>query len=250
MYKIFSNNLYLSSINRKTLIALIIAAAAVFLAYRFNMSFDVDLTLLSIAIIFPLVFTIRSSFRRREKALEHLSQFRSAIKTLYYFVSSSSLSAEEKKEIEGVLEEVSEKTITHLKNHKNSIRDLDDQLNKVYHFISSNEAVLGKGLKVKIFRYLNDLHESVDNLNAILVHRTPISLKAYCKIFIYVFPVIYTPTIIHSLGIDTNHMIAYVLVLLTEFVLISLYNIQDDLEYPFDAKGLDDIKLDQFKMKR
>lgn len=229
---------------------MIIAVATVFFAYKFNISFNVDLTLLSIAIIFPLVFTIRSSFRRREKALEHLSQFRSAIKTLHYFVSSSSLPDEEKKEIETVLAEISMQTIAHLKNQKASMGDLDEQLDKVYRFIHSKEAILGKGLKVRVFRYMNDLHEAVDNLNAILVHRTPISLKAYCKVFIYVFPFIYTPTIIHSIGIDNNPSVAYLLVILTEFVLISLYNIQDDLEYPFDAKGLDDIKLDQFEINR
>ncbi|MFT6795274.1 MAG: hypothetical protein ACJART_000406, partial [Maribacter sp.] len=53
------------------------------------------MTLLSIAIIFPLVFTIRGSFRRREKALEHLSQYRSAMKTLSYFITTSNLKAEE-----------------------------------------------------------------------------------------------------------------------------------------------------------
>jgi len=29
--------------------------------------------------------------------------------------------------------------------------------------------------------------------------------------------------------------------------LISLYNIQDDMEYPFDRQGLDDIKLEEFR---
>jgi hypothetical protein len=45
-------------------------------------------------------------------------------------------------------------------------------------------------------------------------------------------------------------MAVYFVVVLTEFILISLYNIQDDLEYPFDEKGLDDIKLDHFKVLR
>ena len=47
-----------------------IAILTVFLSYWFEFSYDVDITLLSIAIVFPLVFTIRGSFRRREKALE------------------------------------------------------------------------------------------------------------------------------------------------------------------------------------
>jgi hypothetical protein len=39
-------------------------------------------------------------------------------------------------------------------------------------------------------------------------------------------------------------------VVLSEFILISLYNIQDQMEYPFDDEGLDDIQLMKFKFKR
>ena len=80
---------YLSIINRRTLIAIIISIITVYTAYALNRNFNVDLTLISIAMIFPLVFTIRGSFRRREKALEHLSQFRSDLKTVHYFILSS-----------------------------------------------------------------------------------------------------------------------------------------------------------------
>ena len=38
--------------------------------------------------------------------------------------------------------------------------------------------------------------------------------------------------------------------MLSEFILISLYNIQDQMEYPFDKDGLDDIRLDDFKINR
>ena len=95
-----------------------------------------------------------------------------------------------------------------------------------------------------------DLHEAIDNLNGIHVHRTPVSLKAYCEVFIYIFPLIYAPTIISEIGKNYNHIAVYFVVMLTEFILISLYNIQDDLEYPFDEKGLDDIKLNHFKVLR
>ena len=82
---------------------------------------------------------------------------------------------------------------------------------------------------------------------AIHTHRTPISLKAYCKVFIYIFPLIYTPTIINKIGLENPVWLTYFVVLLSEFILISLYNIQDDMEYPFDRQGLDDIKLEEFR---
>ena len=209
-----------------------------------------DLTLLSIAIIFPLVFTIRGSFRRREKALEHLSQFRSAMKTLFYFTSTSNLTVEEKNRLEQILKDIGEKTLERLKIQDEEIKDLDDEIEKVYDFILLKNGMISTKLKDRVFKYMNDLHEAIDNLNAIHVHRTPISLKAYCEIFIYIFPIIYTPTIIYNIGENYNHVAVYFVVILTEFILISLYNIQDHLEYPFDSKGLDDIKLDHFKIIR
>ncbi|SKB32760.1 hypothetical protein [Maribacter arcticus] len=229
---------------------MVISFASVFLCYHFEIFFKVDLTLLSIAIIFPLVFTIRGSFRRREKALEHLSQYRSAMKTLYYFITTSTLLEEEEVILKHLLENIEDKTLLHLKSQQSSIKDLDEEVDKVYEFIHSRRETIPKGLKDKLFKYLCDLHEAIDNLNGIHVHRTPVSLKAYCEVFIYIFPLIYAPTIISEIGKNYNHIAVYFVVMLTEFILISLYNIQDDLEYPFDEKGLDDIKLNHFKVLR
>ena len=228
-----------------------LSAATVYLAYRYNISYNVDLTLLSIAIIFPLVFTIRGSFRRREKALEHLSEFRSSIKTVKYFVlSSDDLTNEHKDKLKSILLEINTSTLDHLSRKTYAYKELDGIINKVYQFIADQNGVMPRSLRDKIFRFMKDLHESIENLHAIHSHRTPISLKAYCEIFIYIFPLIYAPTIIYNIGLETPVWITYFIVLLTEFILISLYNIQNQLEYPFDNVGMDDINLDSFKIER
>ena len=219
--------------------------------YKYSLSFNLDLTLLSIAIIFPLVFTIRGSFRRRENALEHLSEFRSALKTLhYFFMCQDKLTDAHKKEIEKILVEINTDTLTQLSNKDCSIKDLDHIVEKVYQFTLDKKEFVSKSLRDKVFRFLKDLHESIENVYAIHTHRTPISLKAYCEIFIYVFPLIYAPTIVYNIGSNNSSWIVYFIVLLTEFILISLYNIQNQLEYPFDNVGMDDINLDNFKIKR
>ncbi|RIA10359.1 hypothetical protein OE09_2214 [Flavobacteriaceae bacterium MAR_2010_72] len=219
--------------------------------YQFEINFELNLTLLSIAIIFPLVFTIRGSFRRREKALEHLSEFRSSIKTVnYFFMSHDSLSEKHKSEIQNILLEINIKTLVNLKSKDCDIKDIDSLVHKVYQFTLDNKSTMPKSLREKVFRFMKDLHESIENVYAIHTHRTPISLKAYCEIFIYIFPFIYAPTIIFSIGGNNPHWVTYFIVLLTEYILISLYNIQNQLEYPFDSIGLDDIKLDNFKIER
>lgn len=223
----------------------------IYVCYQYNIRFNLDLTLLSIAIIFPLVFTIRSSFRRREKALEHLSEFRSALKTLhYFFMSNNQLSETEQKEIQGILLEISTTTLSLLKSKNFDIKSLDDIVHKIYLFTLEKNGPITRTLRDKVFRYLMALHESIENVHAIHSHRTPISLKAYCEIFIYIFPVIYAPTIIFSIGDNSSQWVIYFIVLLTQFILISLYNIQNQLEYPFDDVGMDDINLDSFKIER
>jgi len=201
--------------------------------------------------IFPLVFTIRGSFRRREKALEHLSQFRSSLKTLYYYVvSNDKLSEDDKNEFYTVLLEISKTVLDHLGKDDYNTDHLDEVIQKVHEFMKEKDEFINDRLKNKIFRFMADLHESVENLHAINSHRTPISLRAYCKVFIYIFPLLYAPIIFNNVGFEEPQWIIYSIVLITEFILISLYNIQDKLEYPFDNDGLDDIKLDIFKLSR
>lgn len=201
--------------------------------------------------MFPLVFSIRGSFRRREKALEHLSQFRSSLKTLYYFMMcDAGLSREDKAEMKKILVEISSSAMDHLKQKDKPIKDLDDTINKVQIFVTEHDAQIGKKIRDRIFRFMNKLHESMENLNAINIHRTPQSLKAYCQIFLYIFPFIYAPVIVNNVGTSFPHFVPYSIVLLTAFILISLFNIQDQLEYPFDDYGLDDINLDAFKFER
>ena len=86
---------YLVILNFRTFIALLISFIIPFISYRLNVSYDIDLTLISIAIIFPLVFTIRGAFRRREKALEHLSLFRASLETVKNLILSSKLETED-----------------------------------------------------------------------------------------------------------------------------------------------------------
>jgi hypothetical protein len=249
--KIKQMNKYLVVLNYRTLIALGIAGVTLWLSYIFNFSYNIDLTLLSIAIIFPLVFNIRGSFKRRERALEYLSQFRSALLTLnYYFNNSPKLPEDDKSEITNTLLEISNELTVHLGKSDYDTKDIDDRVQKVFNFIMDKDEFIPTRYKVRIIRFLNDLHESIENLHAIHVHRTIVSLKAYCEYSIYVFPLIYVPVIIYHVGMDTSKWVAFFTVIFTEFILISLFNIQDQMEYPFDKVGMDDIKLETFKFDR
>ena len=60
---------------------------------------------------------------------------------------------------------------------------------------------------------------------------------------IWVF--VFIPTLINDLA-SGNSWIVYALSIIHGFILISLYNVQDHIENPFDQIGLDDIKLEEF----
>ena len=47
---------------------MIISILVPVVCYEYEVIYDIDLTLISIAIIFPLVFAIRGAFRRRESS--------------------------------------------------------------------------------------------------------------------------------------------------------------------------------------
>ena len=72
-------NAILSTLNYRVLIVLI-ETIAVFVIYKiFNVNVDVDFFIFSIAIVFPLVFSITSAYQRRQDSIMLFSEFRNKI---------------------------------------------------------------------------------------------------------------------------------------------------------------------------
>lgn len=239
---------YLQIINIRTFQVLLICLAISFLVIQYKVKYNYDLTVLSIAIIFPLVFTIRAAFRRREKALEHLSRFKASMLIVHYcFQRSKKLTEEKKWVIRNMLVQISDSLVTKLSRHSNDQTELRANLAAAFQFIQDHKEEISTSEAMKIFRFMKDVHTTIENLIAIDTHRTPISLRAYCQVFIYFFPVIYTPTLLHRLEHNSPDWVVYTLSMITGFILISLFNVQDEMEHPFDQQGLDDIRLSEFK---
>ncbi len=245
-------NKYLSILNGRTFFAIGISLIVSYATMAHQFQYNYDLALISIAIIFPLVFTIRSAFRRREKALEYLSCFKAGLITVdNCFQESKKLDQDKKTEIQLIIKTIPALMVDYLGPKTCSQDKLNEEVQKVFHFIKQNNEQIGSGTAIKIFRFMKDVHESISNIVAVNNHRTPISIRAYCLIFIYIYPIIYTPALYNKLhdGISLNESwIVYILSAISTFILISLYNVQDQMENPFDQKGLDDIRLNDFKV--
>jgi hypothetical protein len=241
---------YLQIINIRTFTVLFICLVTSFSVIQYEIKYNFDLTIISIAIIFPLVFTIRAAFRRREKAMDYLSRFKASLLIVARcFERCKKLPEDKQVYIQGVLRDVSDSLLAFFSDGKHDQAPLRANLRLVSGFLMANREEIGSGEAFKILRFMKDVHNSVEGTIAIYTHHTPVSLRAYCLIFIYVFPFIYAPALLHRLEEGTPDWVVYGLSCVTGFILISLYNVQDQMENPFDDKGLDDIKVKSFGME-
>ena len=91
-------------------------------------------------------------------------------------------------------------------------------------------------------QYLGKMLIDFENMKHIYQYRTPVTLRAYSTVFIYLLPIIYGPYFANMAQNFPDILIFLMPVLLT-IILVSLDNIQEQLENPFDLIGEDDIKM-------
>ncbi len=262
-----SLKVYISVINYRTLIAVLLAFIATWVSYQYKLIYNLDLTLISVAVVFPLVFTLGSAFQRREKALEHLGRAKGALAAIKYSFSFARRVSEEDKQ--GIYEEINNvktELIQFLYSDSDDKELLNNAIGKIQGFIIAQRENMGRSLALRVYRLMRDVIMGVENTIAIKVHRTPYSIRAYCKLFIYVFPFFYAPTLIKNIqyaqmDIETifftpspphgeEHLtwIIYGLNMVISFFLITLYNVQEQIENPFDQHGIDDIILKNYEI--
>ena len=115
------------------------------------------------------------------------------------------------------------------------IGDISLSNEKLRPFVLDPENVMGH-------RNLRLMAVELENIINIKNYRTPNSLRAYTKVFLNIFPIIFGPFFAH-VAIEKGLEFGLVLAVIYRLVLTILDNIQEDLEDPFDGVGSDDIKL-------
>ena len=244
-------NKYFIVLNHRTVVVIIISLLATKFVHVFNLNLNFDLTLLSIAILFPLVFSIKGSFRRREKSLEYLSEFKTGLTLCLYSIDRSKNTPEElKQKFRDIIFSISDKLLNYIKGKNLNMEEVHEQIQKVHDFLRNNKEVVGNSTGTRIVRYMKEVNEGAINAMAIKNHRTPVSLRAYCLVFIYFFPFLHGANLMARIGgKEVLLWVVYLVNCIISFVLITIYNIQEHLEDPFDQKGLDDIRINDFKVE-
>ena len=240
-------------INYKTLIITTLAVTSTWFCDRFGLIADFPLTLVGIAIVFPIVFSISSAYGRRERALSYLADFKAHSLALYHaskdwIEGDADYHERIKQNLVGLFKDL-KKLFTHT-------GDLHKKERRLYKRITTISILLQEfrahGLQVgevsRVSQYLSKMIIDLENMKMILHYRTPITLRAYSKIFIYSFPIIYGPYFAYTEH-EYAHGLEYVLPVLFSFILVSLDNIQVHLENPYDQVGEDDIKLEIEEME-
>jgi hypothetical protein len=208
--------------------------------------------LVGVAIVFPVVFSIGSAYNRREGALQRFSDFKGHAIAIYYATRdwTSDDGHELPNRVRHLVNEMivlmrsmfTSKNISEWKENEKKIYAYFSQLSKLA--IEMRKHGLQSGEISRVNQYISKMIIAFDNLKIIHDYRTPVTLRAYSKVFIYVFPIIYGPYFASTFNDFSAHL-EYVMPILYSFILVSLDNIQDHLEHPFDEIGEDDIRIDE-----
>ena len=70
-------------LNFKTIIITLLSITSTWICIRYELTAEFPLTLVGIAIVFPIVFSINSAYTRRERALSYLADFHAHTIALY-----------------------------------------------------------------------------------------------------------------------------------------------------------------------
>lgn len=245
-----------SVFNYRILIILIETVLVYFLYNHYKINLAIDFTIISIAIVFPLVFSITSAYQRRQESIETFAEFRNKIidiSNIFYAVNG--VQKEDYSKIYNELIEAQNLLVEYIKSSDGNTKfdDLRNKRKAILLLIDSYKHLFNEREKDSLIRVKNELFLSAEKLRGTKIHETPISLRKYCLIFIYLSPLLYDSQLVlgqSSFGYTIETLISLLFSLLISFVLMALYNVQEYIENPFDQKGLDDLKIDEMQVNK
>jgi hypothetical protein len=212
---------------------------------------DFTMTLVSVAIIFPVVFSISSAYQRRESALKELAVLRSNALSFYYSTrdwsdDSAETFIDEIRALQALLfTQIRDFLTSEPVEAKGMEKYIFDTFSKLSACVGNlRQCGISPSEITRIGQYHNNMMIAFNVMKTIFYYRTPIALRTYYRFFIYVFAVLYAPyfaQLKHSDGLPDY--LVYTMPMMYSAILVTLDNIQQHLENPFDGVGADDIQI-------
>jgi predicted membrane chloride channel (bestrophin family) len=240
---------FLKIVDIQTVLISILAVTSTYICTRFGFYADLPWGLIGIAIIFPIVFSINSAYRRREEALKYFASLKGHAVAIFYahrdWVKGDPQHGERVKNMIQSL-------FCAIKEYFSSSAEKEEAaFGKVYRELSKfslsheklREADVPANEVSRLNQYLRQMLIDFEKMRNILLYRTPKTLRAYSQIFLNVFPILYAPYFA-NLCKESYAVVGYGVAILYSVVLVSLDNIQENLESPYDSVGADDVNLD------
>jgi hypothetical protein len=238
-------------INYKTLIITTLSVLSTYVCFHYGFTAKFPDMLVGVAIVFPVVFSISAAYTRRETALQRFSDFKGHALALFYATRDWPTT---KNDVPQRTREIVENMVVLMRTMFTSahVHEMQESERKIFVYFSQLSTLtielrqygVQSGEVSRVSQYVSKMIIAFDNLKIIHTYRTPVTLRAYSKVFIYIFPIIYGPYFASNFHDFSAHL-EYVMPVLYSFILVSLDNIQDHLEHPFDEIGEDDIRLDE-----
>ena len=240
-------------INLKSLLLCGLAVLSTWICLKFQIAADFPLTLIATAIVFPLVFSISTAYKRREKALEEYGSLKAHGRALYLAARDwlPKQDGERAKAMETLLGDLL-RACRDL--FTGPVAKMEAPEERVYREISNLsqfvERMRREGLSAnecsRCNQYISRVAIAFENIKHIYKYRTPRTLRAFSDFFILLLPIIYGPYFAYQAG-QYGSGLWYVMPVLFVLILVGLSNIQDHLENPFDLIGDDDVAINAEK---
>lgn len=239
-------------IDLKSLLLSGLAVLSTWICLKAGLIADFPLTLIATAIVFPIVFSISTAYKRREKVLEEYGSIKAHGRALHLAARDWLPSDRER-------EEEVKATLSALLHgcrdmFTGPVRSMAGHEAKIYETFS-RLSLIGKRLRddglastecSRWNQYVSRIIGSFENIKHIYQYRTPRSLRAFSDFFILLLPVLYGPYFAYQATEFGIHLF-YVMPILFTLILVGLANIQDQLENPFDQIGVDDVAINADK---
>jgi len=239
-------------LNWQTFVVTVLAVASTFFSGYYSYTAEFPLTLIGIAIVFPIVFSINGAYKRREVALDQYGNMKAHGRSLYLATRDwmDQTSKPHMEEVKG-----------HLKNIMVACRELfhtrgpELKREQVIYYRFSQLSIfvnrfaewgLPSGEVSRANQYVSKMMIAFETMKHIHQYRTPLTLRSYSKVFIYLLPILYGPYFAET-GKDYAIGLTYLMPVLFSVILVSLDNIQGHLENPFDQVGEDDVFINAEK---
>jgi len=239
---------FFTIINWQTLVIAALSVASTALCIRYKFEAEFPLTLVATAVIFPIVFSIGGAYKRREAALKEYAAIKGYLRAIY-LVSRDWLD-KPKPENAGKMKNIIHDLFTNVRTlFVSPIEDLPKNEEAVYTDFSKiskyikhelREEGLSSGECSRTNQYLQKMMISFESMKHIYQYRTPKTLRAFSSFFIKIMPIVYGPYFAFKAE-SMSWGLEYVIPVLLTMILVSLENIQEHLENPFDQVGEDDI---------